>query len=336
MCWTKAGYQLGPLERRLPVFPLVQCKAFPGSHAIPAPAPCPLFPLPLAWPVNSEALAFTRLAAAAFNGHLGHRRAASGCRATVRQAAHVAARAETHPHQPVWAASLWPDFSLSIVVANTKGYNSSVVTGSALNYTPGHSSGQSLCGLGRVPSRCQNSGPVTRKLKQAWANCLPTSLPSPHPPTYRLCSFQLAARLSFAFWRVWDHSSGGLGHSSPLASFSLKLSAAYKKNPRPIQSSFLISFSVFSGSPHPSKFLRLLLPWYSNNLRDEGSFSLVSAKLPKLQRLKSALSLWGLPTLPCPPVWRELPLIHHLYSPTQCSTSCSDSGKFNGELGRET
>lgn len=70
---------------------------------------------------------------------------------------------------------------------------------------------------------------VTRRLKRfASVGELSPSLPSLHPPTYRLCSFQLAARPSFAFWLVWDHPGGGLGHSSPLVSFSLKLSAAYK------------------------------------------------------------------------------------------------------------
>lgn len=139
-------------------------------------------------------------AAAPFNGLRRHRRAASGCWATVRKAAHVAARAQTHPHQPVCALSLWPDFSPSIVVANTKGYNSSVAMEPALNYASGHSLGQSLCGLSRVPSRCQNSGPVTRKLKRfSSVGELSPSLPSPYPPTYRLCSFQLAARPSFAF-----------------------------------------------------------------------------------------------------------------------------------------
>ena len=103
---------------------------------------------------------------AAFNGLRRHRRAASGCWATARKAAHVAARAETHPHQPVCTARLWPDFSLSIVVAHTKDYNSSVVPGPALNYAPGHSLNPSLCGLGCVPSQCQNPKPVTHKLKR--------------------------------------------------------------------------------------------------------------------------------------------------------------------------
>ena len=55
----RQGTDSGPSKSRLPMFPLVWCEGF--SHAIPAPAPCPLFPLPQAWPVNSASLPFTRL-----------------------------------------------------------------------------------------------------------------------------------------------------------------------------------------------------------------------------------------------------------------------------------
>lgn len=213
----------GPSERGPPMFFCVRCPLVPRN-------PCPSS---LSFVSSSPSLACEQLgspflpAAEPFNGLRKHRRAASSCRATAWKAAQVAAKAETHPHQPVCAASLWPDFSPSIVVANTKGYNSSVVMRPALNYAPGHSLGQSLCALRGVPSRCQNSGPVTRRLKR-FTNVGESSpsLPPLYPPTYRLCSFQLAARPSFAFWLVWDHSGGGLRHSSLLASFSLKLSAA--------------------------------------------------------------------------------------------------------------
>lgn len=50
---------LDPSERRLPVLLCVQCEAFPWPHAIPDPAPYPLFPLLPAWPVNTAALPFT-------------------------------------------------------------------------------------------------------------------------------------------------------------------------------------------------------------------------------------------------------------------------------------
>lgn len=65
--------------------------------------------------------------------------------------------------------------------------------------------------------------------------------------------------------------------------------------------SVIFSYLFLNHPPAPPsvslKFLRLLLPWNSNNLRDEGSLSMVSAKLPKLQRLKSAQTPRDFPTL---------------------------------------
>lgn len=186
ICWAEAGDDSDPSERGLPMSSHVQCTLVPRN----------LCPSSLSFVSSSPSLACEQLgppflpAVAPFNGFRRHRRAASGCRATAWKAARVAARAETHPHHSVCAASLWPDFSLSIVVANTKGYNSSVATGPALNDAPGYSLGQSLCELRDVPSRCQNSGPVTRRLKRftsvgEWS----PARPPPHPPTYPFVPF---------------------------------------------------------------------------------------------------------------------------------------------------
>lgn len=188
----QTGYQIRLFQKKRAGSQIPAAFGGPRPQAAPAPAPRPCFLLPR--PGLWTARLSLSPAATPFTGLGRHRRAASGCRATACSAAHAAARAETHPHQPVCAASLWPDFSPSIVVAHTKGYHSSVAMGPALNYAPGYSLGQSLCGLRCVPSRSQNSGPVTRKLRrfQAWA-----SLP---PSRHRHCIHPPPAFVAFS-WR---------------------------------------------------------------------------------------------------------------------------------------
>lgn len=175
----------------------------PGHMQSPTQLPilCFLFSQPGLWTPRLSLSPTT----SAFNGLHRHRRAASGCRATAWEAAHDAARAETHPHQPVCALSLWPDFSLSIVVANTKGYNSSIVTGAALNYAPGRSSGQSLCDCDACPlgARTQSLWQAGWSASQAWASPLP---PSPHhirPPTaFVPFSWLPGSRLPFGWCEI--------------------------------------------------------------------------------------------------------------------------------------
>lgn len=106
-------------------------------------------------------------------------------------------------------ASLWPDFSRSIVVANTKAYAASLVTAPALNYTPAHSLGPSLCGQGCVPSPA-NPGLSQKAPRQGRrAVYFPASLCQPHPPTY---PFLFGPRLPFGRYEI---TGGGLCSPPP-------------------------------------------------------------------------------------------------------------------------
>lgn len=163
---------------------------------------------------------------------------------------------------------------------------------------------------------------------------LSPSLPPPYPPFYRLCSFQLAARPSFAFWLVWDHSSCGLGHSSPLASSSLKLSAEYKM-PRPIWSSFLISFSTIPHSHSPlSQVSKAAVAMELKQLKRWRELFYGVCQGPKTSEVGVRAESLGFPNAPVlqsEQTFNSPPS----YSLTQCSTPCSDSEKFSGELGSE-
>lgn len=187
-------------EEGLPRFPLARSEAFPGSHAIPAPAPSPLFPLPPARPVNRAAPAFTRPPRLSTgSAGPGGRRPVAGQRPERRRTLPPGPRhIRTSPSAPraCGLISSPPLLQLAQRLRLQCGH------GPALNYAPGHSSGQSLCRLGRslpVPGlrACHTLAEALRERGE-----LSPSLPRPHPPTYRLCSFQLAARPSFAFWLV--------------------------------------------------------------------------------------------------------------------------------------
>lgn len=133
-------------EEGLPGFPLVRTEAFPGSHAIPAPAPCPLFPLPPARPVNSAALPFTRPRRLSMgSAGPGGRRPVARQRPKRRRTlppgpGHI----RTSPSAPraCGLISSPPLLELAQRLQLQCGH------GPALNYAPGHSSGQSLCRLG--------------------------------------------------------------------------------------------------------------------------------------------------------------------------------------------
>lgn len=62
---------------------------------------------------------------------------------------------------------------------------------------------------------------------------------------------------------------------------------------------------------------------------------MVSAKLPKLQRLKSAQSPWDFPALPSLQSEESYIEFTTLCTATQWSALRLDSGKFGGALGRE-
>lgn len=116
---------------------------------------------------------------------------------------------------------------------------------------------------------------------------LSVSLPSAHPPTYRLCSFQLAARprLPFGCYEITEITPAAVLGIPPRSLPSLSSCVAYK-----IPGLFgHLSLSLSQPSPaSPSlslKFLRLLLPWNSNNLRDEGSFSMCLPDSPNFRGL---------------------------------------------------
>lgn len=248
------------------------------------PAPCPLFPLPQ--PCLWTARFSLSPATVPFNGLRRHRRAASGCRATGWKAAHFAARAQTLPHQPVCAAACGlispPPLLRLTQKATTLVWSRGLqwITRQAILWARG-SVGWDASPPGTRTMRLWKAG---WSALQARSSCLPPSLfsTSPYLPPLFLSA---GGQASFAFWLLWDHSGGCLGLSSPLAAFSLKFSVAYK-----IPGFFgHLSLSLSQPSPgSPSlslKFLRLLLPWNSNNLRDEGSFSMCLPDSPNFRGL---------------------------------------------------
>ncbi|XP_005390824.1 PREDICTED: uncharacterized protein LOC102011150 isoform X2 [Chinchilla lanigera] len=128
--WAEAGYQLRPSERegsgcaRFGVR-----RALP--HAVPAPAPCPLSRLPARRPVNA-ALSLSP-AAAAFGGLRG---AGGGVLLPGNGRAGISRRRQGRDTSAPASqrASLWPDFSRSIVAANTKACTAGGVAAPALNH----------------------------------------------------------------------------------------------------------------------------------------------------------------------------------------------------------
>lgn len=123
------------------------------------------------------------------------------------------------------------------------------------------------------------SPPRARTLGLASLYELSPSLRHFHPPTaFVPFSWQPGPRLPFGGYEI---TGGGLGQSFPPAPLTFKLSTAHKI-PGLFSHLFL---SLSQPSPQPPslslKFLRLPLLGNSN-LRAEGRFSMVSAKLPKL------------------------------------------------------
>lgn len=130
-------------EKGLPRFPLVRREAFPGSHAIPAPAPCPLFPLPPAWPVNSAALPFTRPPRLSMgSAGPGGRRPVAGQRPE-RQ--HPLPPGPRHIRTSPSAPRACGPISSPPLLQLAQRPQLQCGHGPALNYAPGHSLGQGLC-----------------------------------------------------------------------------------------------------------------------------------------------------------------------------------------------
>ena len=206
MCWAKAGYQLGPFIRRLPTSTLVQCEAFPWSHVIPV--LCFLFHQPGLWtaPLSLSPGGFQWAPQAQAGGVrlLGNGQKGS---ARCRQGRDTSAPARLHRETVAWFLPLH-------CCSSHKRLQLQCSPGPCikLRARPFFEPQPLWAGMRALPMpEPQACHSQAEALSRVWARCLPPFFLSLCPPTNRLCSFQLAARLLVCLltgmrslqWRSW-------------------------------------------------------------------------------------------------------------------------------------